>query len=163
MWGCVCVRVCLCEGVFVWGCVCVRVCLCEGMLTMWHERQDDNLTCDKTYMLHEQPEFLAPPPRTNNTTVVCVCRGGGGAFFKVCVGGCGLGTFEKRSFGSLVVMIGSILSLLPKVTSGIYSAHTTWAQPPESVRFRAPSFLGHSSHRYSECTCESVYATLFIE
>lgn len=56
-------------------------------------------------------------------------------------------TLENLSRGSFEVMIGSMILLLPNTTSGIYNAQATWAHPPESVRFRAPSFLGHSSHR----------------
>ena len=37
MWGCACVRVCMCDGVhvYVWGCVCegVHVWWCEGVCT----------------------------------------------------------------------------------------------------------------------------------
>lgn len=43
--------------------------------------------------------------------------------------------------------IGSIEVTLPKRTSGMYKAHTTWAHPPVSVRFNAPDLEGHSSHR----------------
>jgi len=41
-------------------------------------------------------------------------------------------TLLNLSFGTFVVIIGSIRRLLPNVTSGIYRAHTTWAQPDET-------------------------------
>lgn len=44
-------------------------------------------------------------------------------------------------------MIGSIVVTLPKRTSGMYRAQTTWAQALLSVFLSAPSLLGHSSHR----------------
>ena len=59
-------------------------------------------------------------------------------------------TFENLSLGSLVVMMGSMTRLLPNTTSGMYRAHTTWAHPPVSVRFRAPSLRGQSSQRWKE-------------
>lgn len=47
-------------------------------------------------------------------------------------------------------MMGSIVVTLPNLTSGMYKAHKTWAQPVVSVRFRAPSLLGQSSHLCSK-------------
>ncbi len=41
----------------------------------------------------------------------------------------GVVTLLNLSRGSFVVTIGSIFMVLPKVTSGMYSAHTTCAQP----------------------------------
>ena len=41
-------------------------------------------------------------------------------------------TLVNLSFGTFVVIIGSIRRLLPNVTSGIYRAHTTWAHPDET-------------------------------
>lgn len=42
--------------------------------------------------------------------------------------------------------IGSIDVTFPNLTSGMYKAQTTWAQPPVSVRFNAPDLDGQSSH-----------------
>lgn len=38
-------------------------------------------------------------------------------------------TLLNLSFGSFDVTMGSMVLLLPKVTSGMYRAHTTWAHP----------------------------------
>lgn len=46
----------------------------------------------------------------------------------------------------MVKIIGSMVETLPNLTSGMYRAHTTCAQPVLSVRLRAPSLLGHNSH-----------------
>ena len=42
-------------------------------------------------------------------------------------------TLENLSFGTFVVTIGSIRLLLPNVTSGMYRAQTTCAQPEWTV------------------------------
>lgn len=49
-------------------------------------------------------------------------------------------------------MIGSMVVTLPNRTSGMYRAHTTWAQWPVSVLLNAPCFDGHNSQRCkNEC------------
>lgn len=56
-------------------------------------------------------------------------------------------TLLYRSAGISRSTMGSMEVTFPKRTSGMYSAHTTCAQPPESARFSAPDLDGHSSHR----------------
>lgn len=48
----------------------------------------------------------------------------------------------------MLKIMGSMVETLPNLTSGMYRAQTTCAQPVTvvSVRFRAPSLLGHNSH-----------------
>jgi hypothetical protein len=43
--------------------------------------------------------------------------------------------------------MGSMVETFPNRTSGMYKAHTTWAQLFVSVLLRAPSRLGHNSQR----------------
>ena len=46
-----------------------------------------------------------------------------------------------------ILVIGSIFSTQPMLTSGIQRAQLTWAQSfPDFVAFMAPPLLGHSSH-----------------
>ena len=60
--------------------------------------------------------------------------------------GIGFFTLLNRSGGTILSIIGSMVVTLPNLTSGMYRAQTTWAQPELSVRFKAPSLLGQSSH-----------------
>lgn len=55
-------------------------------------------------------------------------------------------TLLNLSGGTMLKIIGSMVETLPNLTSGMYRAHTTCAQPVLSVRLRAPSLLGHNSH-----------------
>lgn len=57
-------------------------------------------------------------------------------------------TLLNLSVGTMLKIIGSIVETFPNLTSGMYNAQTTCAQPELSVFFRAPSLLGHSSHFY---------------
>lgn len=59
-------------------------------------------------------------------------------------------------------MIGSMVVTLPNRTSGMYSAQTTCAHDPVSVRLNAPCFDGHSAQRCNGASDEtSMYQKIF--
>lgn len=47
-----------------------------------------------------------------------------------------LHTLPKRSWGTWLKTMGSMVVTLPKRTSGMYNAHTTWAQPEKHQKMK---------------------------